>query len=149
MDDLRRFAVKDDDAMAAVAVVCERGGPAAEKVTDYLKAHDLRTAEWFPPEDMDDVDEAVTEGRFRRVIFPDLPTLFDAIWDQEMQFDQWLSAGTTVSFVDGPNGEATAVVVFESWREWNQRRRRRQIVAGVILSVVAIVAGFLFTLSVP
>jgi hypothetical protein len=141
--------VKDDDKTMAVAVVCEKGGHAAQKMADYLETQDLRAAVWFPPCDVDEVDEAVSEGRFQRVIFPNLTSLLEAIWDQEVQFDQWLSAGTTVSFADGTESGATATVVFESWRKWHHRHRWRRIIAGAVLSAVALAAVFFFTLAVP
>jgi len=109
----------------------------------------LAEAEWFAPLDVDHVDEAVGAGRVGWVVFANLSSLLDAIWDEEIQFDRWLSAGTTVSFMDSPGAESTAGVVFESWRKWNRRHRRRQVTAGVMLSAAALAAAFLLTWSMP
>ncbi len=146
--------MNDDAKPVSVAVVCEEDGEHATAMAAYLRSQNLTDVEWFAPRDVDDVDEAVCDRRVGRVVFVDLTALLDAIWDQEIQFDRWLSAGARVSFANPPGStptravEAAAIVepipavVFESWRQWNRRHRRRQVVAGAILSGIALAAGF-------
>lgn len=136
-------------------VVCEKDGEHAAKMREYLAADGLDAAKWLAPRDVDDVDEAVRKGEIRRVVFTDLGALLDAMWDEEIQFGEWLSAGVEVSFVDTPTegpiapDTSIAAAVFESWRSWRGYQRRRRVVAGLILSVVALLAGLLLMLPTP
>ena len=139
--------MKDGSMPAGVAVVCHREGDRAAAMEAHLRSENLPDAEWFAPLDVDDVDEAVCAGRVGRVVFTNLSGLLDAIWDEEVQFDRWLSAGAAVSFVDSPEAESTAAVVFESWRKWSRRHRRRQVVAGIILGAIALATAFLLMWS--
>lgn len=136
----------DNDTSTGIAVVCDRSGADAATMAAYLQVQGLAGAAWLSPQD---ADEAVCEGRAGRVVFPDLTALLEAIWDKEISFDRWLSAGTVVSFVEPLPTTATPTVVYESWRQWERRHRRRQVTAGAILSAVAVVAAFLLMLSVP
>ncbi|MBN1345769.1 MAG: hypothetical protein JXQ73_23955 [Phycisphaerae bacterium] len=141
------------DTPTRVAVLCDKKGAHAGVVAGYLKARGLSEVTWFSAGDADDLDEAVRHGSIDHVVVPELGHLMDAIWDGEILFDQWLSVGTRVSFVSSHAGnsteadQATAELVFGSWQRWNRRHRRRQITAGAVLSAIALIAGFLMTLS--
>lgn len=136
-----------DDAPTRTAVVCEKGGSQAATMQAYLQAEGLTDARWFATHDADDVDEAVRDGQVDRVVFTDLAALLDAIWDEEIQFDRWQSAGVVVSFVTPPEPETTASAVYESWRVWHRRQRRRRAIAGAVLTAVALAAGFLLVIA--
>lgn len=139
--------MKSDESSVASAVVCAKDGPHAAAMSDFLRSHDMTKVEWFAPRDVDEVDQAVCAGRVRQVVFPNMSGLFDAIWDEDIRFDRWLSAGVDVLFVDLPPANATATAVFTSWRTWSQRYRRRRTIAGAVLSIIALVAGFVLSLT--
>ena len=128
-----------------VAVVCDKRGRGAPAMQAWLDAHDVAAGSWFDPLDLDDLDQAVREGRFQRVVFTDLAALLDGIWDGEITFDRWLAAGVGLDFVELPDAasESTVKTVFESWQRWNRRHRRRRVVAGVVISVIVLVIAFL------
>ena len=141
--------MSQDRKSAEVAVVCEKDGEQAAAMQAYLQSEDLTDSRWYRPPDVDDVDEAVRAGRIGHVVFCDLTGLLDAIWDEDIQFDEWLSAGVAVSFADSAGAasdSATAAAVYESWRKWQRRQKHRRLVAGAILSVIVLVAGFALTL---
>jgi hypothetical protein len=128
----------------SIAVVCDRAGEQAAAMRAFLESRGVEDAAWYAPRDVDDVDRAVRSGAMRRVIFPGTRNLFDAIWDEEISFEQWLKAGASVDFVEKPAGDAAACVaaMFTSWQHWRRVHRRRQTIAGVVLSMVAIAAAF-------
>ena len=136
-----------DDAPTRAVAVCEKGGPKAAAMQAHLQAEGLADARWFTPNDVDDVDEAVRDGRVDRVVFSDLADLLDAIWDEEIQFDRWQSAGVAVSFVTPPVPDTTASAVYESWRAWQRRHKRRRAIAGAVLTVVALAAACLLAFA--
>ncbi|MCK4340701.1 MAG: hypothetical protein KAY37_03125 [Phycisphaerae bacterium] len=131
-----------------VAVVCDRDGGDAPAMEAFLTAQGLADAEWFAPRDVDEVDQAVCTGRVRRVVFPTETQLLEALWNNEIAFEHWLASDLRLEFVKmcEPTSAAHVEAVFESWRRWQRRHRRRQFVAGIILSIVAIVAAFVLLL---
>ena len=131
-----------------VAVVCDRRGRNTTIMEAFLQARSLAQARWYAPPDLDDVDRAVRRGDVRRVVFGDLNGLLEGIWNGELEFEQWSAVGTQLEFVEPPGQTAPAHVrtVFASWQRWSRRRRRRQLVAGVVLSVVALAAAFVLNL---
>lgn len=128
-----------------VVAVGDRDGKDAAVMEAFLQAQGATEAPWYRPGDLDDVDRAVREGRVRRVVFDNLSTLLEGVWNGDIGFRMWLAKGTQVDFAEPPGQTTSAHVraVFESWEQWHRRRRRRQVVAGVILSLVALVAAFL------
>jgi len=134
------------DRTDAVAVLAEKQGQAAENVRAYLDAQSLAPAHWYHPTDLDHLDEAVRWGRIHRVVFPELPTLLMGIWDGRITFEHWLSNGIRLDFVSLPAAASESLIrlIFESWRSWRRRHRRRQAIAGAILSAIIILTVFLF-----
>ena len=127
-----------------VVAVGDQDGKDAAVMEAFLRAQGATEAPWYLPSDLNDVDRAVCEGRVRRVVFDSLSTLLEGVWNGDIEFSRWLATGTQVDFAEPPGQSTCAHVqaVFESWEQWQRRRRRRQVTAGVILSVVALVAAF-------
>ena len=127
-----------------VAVVCEHGGKDRAAMETYLRTHQVTEAHWYARRDLDEVNQAVRSGNVQRVVFPKVSDLLDGLWTCEITFDQWLAAGTRVEFVESPEQNTAAHVktIFASWEQWRRLHRRRQVVAGIILSIVALAAAF-------
>ena len=127
-----------------VAVICERHGDDSAAMEAYLQTQDVAEADWYAPRDVDDADKAVCEGRVGRVVFPNWPGFLDALWDEKIAFEHWLAAGVRVEFVTSPSPDTNTHLtdIFQSWQRWRQVRRRRQVAAGLLLSVVAVAAAF-------
>jgi len=122
-------------------VVCDSRSPDASIMEAYLISQAYADTLWLQPRDVDEADDAVHQNRTRHVIFPNLGALLDAIWDEDIHFDRWLSAGIVVSFADPPSKEVVPSIVYQSWQSWNRRHKRRQMIAGLILSAIAVLAG--------
>jgi hypothetical protein len=137
--------VKDGGNGNGVAVVCDRRSPEARQVEEYLRAGGIEGARWFTPRDVDEADEAVREGGTSRIVFTNSGVLLNAVWDEEIDLQSWVAAGACIEFAEsrGAVAESTILYVLENWRGWNQRRRYRRAVAGAILSVLVLAAGFL------
>jgi hypothetical protein len=138
--------MNDTMPKAGLAVICKKDGPEAVAMRTHLQTTGTTGAEWFASRDADEVDKRVGQGSIRRVVLPDWGVLLRAIWDEDIHYDRWLSTGTEVSFVSPPAPGSAATAVFEIWSGWNRSRRRRQTVAGAILSVIALAAGFALAL---
>jgi len=134
------------DCADDVAVLCENQGATATSVRAYLDSCNLAQARWYDPLDLDDLDQAVHEGRIRRVVFPQWSTLLTGIWNGRITFEHWLSNGVRLDFVSPPAAEPESFTraIFESWQCWQRRHRRRQAIAGAILSAIIVLTVFLF-----
>ena len=80
-------------------------------------------------------------GRIRRVVFAGLPDLLEGIWEEEIVFEEWPD-DVRIEFVEPP-GDAAIGIMAASWRRWRRRHRRRQAVAGAVLSAIVLAASFL------
>lgn len=125
-------------------VVCEHDSKDTAAMETYLRARQLTEARWYPRRDLDEVDRAIRSGDVQQVVFPKVSDLLDGFWTGEIAFDQWLAAGAKVEFVESPGQNISADIktIFASWEQWRRPHRRRQIVAGIILSIVALAAAF-------
>lgn len=123
-----------------------------QAIIDYLQSRGLDTAKRFAEKDDDDLNAAVISGEFERVIFTDLNDLLVTIWKGETKWDRWRSAGTEVILVNPPAADWLSVVdtTYASLNAWRSVRRRRQTIAAVVLSIVALAAmAVLFYLLPP
>jgi len=134
------------DCADTIAVLCANQGTTAQSVRAYLDSRNLTQTRWYDPLDLDDLDEAVREGRIHRVVFPELSTLLTGIWNGRITFERWLSGDVRLDFVSTPAAgpEALARLIFESWQGWQRRHRRRQAIAGAILSAIIVMVVFLY-----
>lgn len=95
-----------------------------------------------------DVDRAVVHGRARRVLFGSLADLMTAIWDSEINYEEWLRRGVSVEFATGPGlGPEVLEVLHQSWHSWRKRYRRRRTIAGLLLSMIVVLAAFVLILT--
>jgi hypothetical protein len=121
----------------------------------YLARTGSAGAERFLPKDDDDLNHALCERRFDRVVFADLDALLEAIWKGEAELDRWNEAGIQIDLVCPPTRDEDAwrpfaSITYDSLVRWRKAQRRRQIVAGTILSAIALAAmAVLFCLIPP
>jgi hypothetical protein len=140
-----------DERTPGLAVVLDRSSDDASEMKAYLDAHGLGHARWFDPIAVSSLDKAVRDGRIRRVVFPDVASLFEAIWDEEIVFDAWLRTDVRLDFVVQPEGTTESIVgiVYGHWQTWKRRRRRRQAAAGILISAMVLGLCFLINAVVP
>ena len=123
----------------ATGVVCEsREGRAALEA--YLAERGIGQAKWFTPGELHDLDREVRRGRIGRVIFAGLPDLLAGIWEEEIELGQW-PAGVGLEFA-APPGDDVVRITAASWQQWRKRHRRRQALAGAILSAIVLAVAF-------
>jgi len=128
----------------AILVLCERTAPAAAKVEAWLRDAGLSAATWYAPQDVDNVDRLVREGGVRAVVFPDAPALLCEVWAGRIPLARWLAAETQVHFASGPPfpEEHWLRALADSQARWRRIYRRRQVIGGLALSLVALVAAY-------
>lgn len=127
-------------------VVCERHGERASMVYEFLRAEGLDDAAWNEPNELRGLVKAIDEGNVRCVILPDIASLLTALWDQQIPPALWLERGIRIRFASSDSDDQHARKAIEAWRSWDRRHQRRQVVAGVILSIVVLLGGFLLLL---
>lgn len=143
--------MSDDGHTPGLAVVYDRSSEGASEMKVYLERRGVAGARWYDPVTVSNLDKAVRDGRIRRVVFHDMAFLFDAIWDEEIVFDTWLRYGVQLEFVKQADvtPESMAEWVYGNWQTWKRRHHRRQTIAGLIISVIALGLCFLINVAVP
>jgi hypothetical protein len=125
--------------VGATGVVCGADGDKAA-MEAYLARHGAGQTKWFTPGELHDLDRDVRRGRIGRVVFAGLADLLVGIWEEEIEFEAW-PAEVDIEFVE-PAGDGAVQIVAASWRQWRGRHRRRQAVAGAVLSALVLAAAF-------
>ena len=125
------------------AVICEPHGDNAAALEAYLRSRGLTDAEWFGPRDVDDVQRGLRAGTIRRVVLPGVSEFLNMLWDGVLDVELWLRADVCLELVESPADPAEYLRrIVGSWQRSQRARRRRQIVAGLVLSAVAALAAF-------
>jgi hypothetical protein len=119
------------------AVVCAADAPQAAA----LRARGLESAAWYAPRDVDHLEEAVRTGQVNHVIWLALADLLTPVWDSLVRAETWLQPGLRLEFVEAVD-PALAQAILRAWSANCRRRRRVQIVGGLILSAVALLCAF-------
>ena len=126
-----------------VLVVCDEQDARATTVRAYLAQRGWEQARWFAARDVDEADDLVRGGSVCAVVFPAAGDALRALWDRTADLDGWSKRGVRIELVDSPSAPDAALTdVVAQWAAWRHRTRRRQVIAGVILSLVAIGATF-------
>ncbi|MFN0138432.1 MAG: hypothetical protein ACKVS9_20195 [Phycisphaerae bacterium] len=96
----------------------------------------------FRVRDLNDVQREIDSAAIRRVVFARVEDAVEGSWDEQIRLDAWVAAGVTIEIADPPLRDAAALVrIMRHWQLWNARRKRRQAIAGAVLSVIAIGAA--------
>ncbi len=114
-------------------------------IDKHLAERGLSDATHFLPKDDDDLADALREKRFDCVVFADFDALLSMIWKGEAQMTHWHEIGVRVELASAPDGEfgdwqALARRMCDSFDRWRARHRKRQVIAALILSVIALLA---------
>ncbi len=125
-----------------------------EAISKYLTENASIGFERFLPKDDDELNAALCAGKYERAVFGDLDALMSAVWKGQAEWDRWKAAGVQIELIQPPVEAPTAwpavvEAVYRSLAGWRARQRRRQIIAGFILSVLAIAAVAALFWSVP
>jgi len=125
-----------------LAAVCDPDDPYASELAGYLASRS-DAATIFRCRELDDLDRAVRSGRVGEVVFVSPEDLLEAVWDGQVNFAAWRAGGVRVNFLRLPqNTDELFQRVLSCWDRWRLRRRRRQILATVLLSVAALLAAW-------
>lgn len=115
----------------------------------------LTGATHFLPKDDDDLADALAEKRFDCVVFADYDALLAMIWKGDADLEHWHALGICIELAVAPEGkpgdwQPITRQVSASLRRWRKRHRRRQVIAALILSMIALLAvATLLTLIPP
>lgn len=134
---------------SAVAAVCDKKGPDAARMAAFLEAQGMSATRWYAIRDLDDVDADATAGRLGTVVFVSWQDLLEGIWTGEVNYGRWLAAGAKVRFVDSPRDDAAACLatLSQAWDRYDQKRRKRNAIAGLVMSFIVIAAAFILIQS--
>jgi len=114
-------------------------------IAAHLSRHGLAATTEFAPKDDDELDLALSSGRFDVVVFHDLDAALNMLWKEKAAFDRWQAAGVRVELAQAPEGRSEGLLaelaaVGRSHARWRRRQARREIVAGAVLSGGALLA---------
>lgn len=127
-----------------VALVAGRDDVRTPAAQALLEAQPADTLLRFAPADLQALDRAVIGGRVRRVLFTDPADLLRGVWDEEITLEQW-PADVSVEFPGSPDDPTTLLRAAGAWRQWRRAHRRRQALAGAVLSALVLAVSFLLT----
>lgn len=126
-----------------------------EVLASYLGEADSKMLVEFAPKDDDELDAELCAGRLRRVVFPNVGALLTMIWKDQARLDCWIEAGVRIELAEPPPGHADSwqpfvLAAYRSLSAWRRAERRRKIIAGIVLSILALAAAsILFWLVSP
>ncbi len=148
-----RTTNKDALGASERCAVREAGSEAEQAaLSAHLAIHGLREVERFAPEDDDELDTAVRDRRFDRVVFVGLDALLTAVFKGDIRVDRWMELGVRIELAEAPEAEHWQTFVRQtqaSLCRWRRTQRRRQIVACAILSAIALAAMAALFFLVP
>lgn len=127
---------------AGTALVRDAAGAAAA----CAAARRLGAIHEFSPDEMDDLDQAVRRSEMRQVVVASVEVLLDGVWSGDIDWPAWRAAGATVIVADGSDSAALLDPVAARYAIWRGRRRRQNAIAGLLVGIVALAAGFLANL---
>jgi hypothetical protein len=137
-----------DIATGHVAAVCDPRTEHAESMKRFVESQGWVDVRWHSPRDVSDLEQAIRLGGVHRLLFYNVNVLLTDLWSEELPLDRWLDAGVVIEFVEAPpSSDAPTAPMLRDlarhYHEWNRIRRRRQVVAGAMLSALVLIAAFL------
>lgn len=129
--------------------------PEAEQIVrEFLAQNGAWQAKHFLPKDDDEMNTAMMAGEFDRAVFANLDELLEAIWKGEAQVDAWEASGARIELARPPLADdaqwrSMLGEMYLSLRKWRKLQRRRQIIAAIILSCLALASMAVLFLLIP
>ncbi len=125
----------------AVAVVGVCDSPESAALCARVDARAPAEATWFAPRDLNDLEDAISAGRFGVVVFARPADFLEAVWSGDIRPALWRAAGVELEFAETEGGEWMWEIAgrYEAWRG---RRRGAAMASCVVLSAVAAAAAF-------
>jgi hypothetical protein len=85
---------------------------------------------------VDHLEAAVRAGEVDTVIWPSAAVLLSAVWEGAVAAEPWLEPQVRLRFADG-TGDEQVRGLLAAWRAVERRRRRGQVIGGLVLSLLA------------
>lgn len=123
-------------------------------VREFLSQNPGWQAKHFLPKDDDEMNTAMMAGEFDRAVFANLGEVLEAVWKGEAQIDAWEASGARIELASPPLADdaqwrSMLGEMYLSLRKWRTVQRRRQIIAAIILSCLALASMAVLFLLVP
>lgn len=136
-------SVKREIQAARSRWAARRASDSSERdaLAHYLSAHPGAEPAWFEVKDDDELNGALSAGRYTTVLFADLDALWEMIWKHHADLDRWDAAGVTIELARSPITPDWRALVREAHASLQRHRvnqSRRQTIAATILSLVAV-----------
>lgn len=139
-------SVRDDKSPNKVAVRQPANESYAEKIQTYLRSRGWTAVERYLPKDDDELNDRLCRGQFAAVVFAVPEDVMDMIWSGHGAVSRWHAGAGPVEMcfaAETSAGNDWPIVLRRteaSFSAWETGRRRRQVIAGSILSAIALVA---------
>ena len=124
------------------AVVCAKADPRRSAMEVSIQTRGVGEARWFDPADLHELDRIVRRGNVHAVLFPAPGDLLKGMWAEEIELAEW-PAQVQIEFLENPQGKALAESTWSGWQQWRGAHRRRQAIAGLVLSAVVLALSFI------
>jgi hypothetical protein len=145
MDESSTIAEQPIRSPARCAIRHAGTGLRLDQIERFAASLGYDSTDCFAPRDDDQLDARVGAGRYDCVIFATVDDLLDTMWRGRVHLDRWREQGVRVELAD-PGGARHA-----DWRVWideierslagyRAAQQKREVLAGVLLSVIALLA---------
>lgn len=134
-----------NNVQGGVAVRLPAGGAHCDKLEQYLASRAWSSAKRFLPKDDDELNDRLCRGEFGAVVFATPEDAMSMIWSGHGSISLWQVGGEPVAvhfaIGDSDNGAPWVqhlIRMERAFTAWETARRRRQVVAGTILTAIAL-----------
>lgn len=128
--------------IAAIATPASRA-----RIESHLAAQGAGEVTWFSLQELHELDRAVRRGKIERVVCAEVADLLQGIWDEEIELDAW-PPHVGIEPLVAQEGRDLVESLRRNWFSWRIRHRRRQALAGAVLSALVLAASFCLVQSI-
>jgi membrane protease YdiL (CAAX protease family) len=135
-------------------VAMRAGRDAAEKagLQRWADRHADAAIKCFEVREDADLADALNAGHHAVVVFASLDAALDFIWSRNAGLHVMAARGVRVELAsppDSPVWESALPAVQTSYIQWHQRSKQRKLIAGIVLSLLALIAVFILFHLLP
>lgn len=120
-----------------IARESDAGAAALGALAAKLGASEIR---WLAPRDVDELDRVAASDKLV-VLFPTQADFLSALWEGRVSAETWSRVSVRFASPAAVPDAELARATIDAWRAWSIRQRRRRVVAGTILSLIALAAA--------